>query len=80
MNWTQRVINIKMTAYHCKINLKYFISFYNLIAKNLNIYYPKREFREVLSSELWVSDWTLLDYIDLEQPPFSNYKRVLEIF
>lgn len=80
LNWSKRTISVKITANHCKINLRYFITFYNLIIETLHLYFPKKEFRKIESSELWLTDWSSLEYIDISTAPFSDYKKILEVY
>lgn len=75
-----RTVTAKVSAYHCKINLKQFLEFFNNCRQHLAQWFPIKGFQEVTHTDLGVDENAELLELDLNQSPFTNYLGNLEFF
>lgn len=75
-----RTISAKVTAFHCKLNLKQFLNFWNQNRQSMTIFFPKRTFVKMTETELGVTEWTRLDQLDLTVSPWTEYYNIEQFF
>jgi hypothetical protein len=75
-----RVATAKVNAYHCKINLKQFLEFWNNSRQHMTQWFPIRDYREVTATDMWVPDNTEIFELDYTVAPFTDFYRIEEFF
>lgn len=73
-------VSAKVLAYHCKLNLKQFINFYNQNRQSMVMYWPKRTWRKMWLTELGVPDSTRLASVDTSVAPWTDFYNIEQFF
>ena len=68
----ERVVTARINAYHCKINLKQMLGFWNLSRQHLTQWFPVRDYREITADMLGLPDNSEILELDMTLPIFND--------